>query len=86
MGLFRTGLVAVCYGTAGVLLLRYAGRIGDFTISRRVDHLDDALESQRTFWRFLGGSIAILFILILGSMLLVFWGAGAEAIGRKVVG
>jgi hypothetical protein len=77
-----TGLLGVFYATAGVLLLRYAGRIGDFVISRRVDHLDDALEAQRTLWRFLGASIALLFILLLGSMLLLFWGAGAEMIWR----
>jgi hypothetical protein len=73
-------IVAGVYITSGILLFRYAGCIADFTTSRRVEHLDIALEAQRAFWRFLGISIAILFILLLGAILLFFLGAGAAGI------
>lgn len=79
MSLFVGGM----YSAGGVLLMRYSSSIGDFVISRRVEHLDRALEAQRTFWRFLGVTITGMMILLLGALVLFFLGAGAAAIGER---
>jgi hypothetical protein len=78
VGMGAALLYCVFFGVAGVLLLCYSSSINDFIISRRIQHLDDALQAQATFWRFFGMTTAIVIILALSAMLLFFGLAGAS--------
>ncbi|HEV3342915.1 MAG TPA: hypothetical protein VG125_21255 [Pirellulales bacterium] len=81
-----TLLNGALYATSGVLLLRYASRINDFMISRRVEHLDGALEAQRSFWRFLGVVLAVLVICVCGGILFAFLGISAMGVWKTIFG
>ncbi|MEK6235948.1 MAG: hypothetical protein N2C14_14670 [Planctomycetales bacterium] len=45
------------------LVFRYSQAAGKFSRSGDGVDLEDALAAQRTFWRFVGGSLALVFIL-----------------------
>jgi hypothetical protein len=70
----------VCYCIGSVLLLRYVSSISDVLISRHVDLLDAAIEAQKSFWRFVGVSITIALILVIGGILLLLYGAGVSSL------
>jgi hypothetical protein len=57
------------YLIPGVYLLRYASRITDLVNSGRMGQLADALEAQKTFWRYLG--ILVLVVLAIYAAALV---------------
>lgn len=70
---------SIIYLTGAILLLRYASLIGDLLVSEHPDHLDAALEAQKSFWRFVGMSCAILLLLLTGGFLFLFLGAGISS-------
>ena len=45
-------IMAAIYFLPALFLFRYAGRIRDFTASRDVSQLEQALDAQRAFWKF----------------------------------
>jgi hypothetical protein len=54
-------IMAIIYGFFAMYLTRYANRINALIASESVQDLEDALESQKSFWR-LAGIIALLMI------------------------
>jgi len=53
-------LMAVLYYFPIRYLLQYASRIQDFVRDGTTEHLDQALESQKSFWKFIGILTAII--------------------------
>ena len=47
-------IAVLFYLIPGVYLFRYASRISDLEVSRSLTHLENALEAQKTFWKYLG--------------------------------
>lgn len=70
------GIFVLVYGSLARSLTRYAKSINALNSSERVRDLEDAMESQKTFWR-LAGIITLVTILIyLGLLVLLFAGFG----------
>ncbi|MGC4032879.1 MAG: DUF4339 domain-containing protein [Tepidisphaeraceae bacterium] len=69
-GIVYIGL-AVIYYVPGVYLGRYASRIADLCQARREDQLEEALEAQKSFWKFVG--IAALLTIGLWVVMMVIF-------------
>lgn len=65
---------ALLYLFPAIFLSRYASRIGDLMDQARTDHLDAALEAQKSFWKFIGILTAIYLSFV--AVLLVIMCAG----------
>ena len=61
-------VMAVVYIFPIRYLLQYASRIQDFARDGTTEHLDRALESQKSFWKFVG----ILMVIVVGFYALFF--------------
>lgn len=57
------------YLIPGIYLLRYASRISDLEMSPRMLQLENAVEAQKTFWKYLG--ILALIVIALYMVILV---------------
>ena len=57
--------MVVIYVLPATLLLTYVARINAFIKEARSDALETALESQKTFWKYIG-IVAIIFLVIAG--------------------
>ena len=73
-------LIAILYVVPVVFLNRYASRIGTLLEDQTSDHLAQALEAQKSFWRYVGILALIVTILyglifVLGAGMAVFLGA-----------
>jgi len=55
----------------GILLWRYASRIARMLETDNIEHMEDALEAQKSFWMFIGISALILLVLSVCTILLV---------------
>ncbi len=64
-------LMGLLYIVPSMHLYRYASRIGDLLYSRSSQNLEDALEAQKSFWRFMGILCAI--VLALYAVIIVFF-------------
>lgn len=53
-------VVGLLYLFPGIYLRRYAGRIRDALNLRSSEHLESALEAQKSFWRLVGILVALL--------------------------
>jgi hypothetical protein len=62
--------LGLLYIIPSVYLYRYSARIRDFVLFRRTDQLEQAIEAQKSFWRFVG----ILMAVILGIYAVVLVG------------
>jgi hypothetical protein len=62
--------VGVLYFLPALLLFRYASRINDLWTNRSVRALEDALEAQKSFWKFVG--ILMLVVIVLYLLVIVF--------------
>lgn len=60
--------MALLYIAPAVYLNRYASRISDVLQLRRSDSLEQALEAQKSFWKFVG----ILFAIMIAVYLVIF--------------
>ena len=69
-------VLCIVYCVGSLFLLRYASLIGDLLVSGHPDHLDAALEAQKSFWKFVGMTFAILFLILIGAILILFLGGG----------
>jgi hypothetical protein len=67
-------VMAVLYLAPAVFLGRYATNIAQFRLSLRVQDLENAMEAQKSFWRFAG--IAALVVLVLYALIFVLGFAG----------
>ena len=56
-------LIGILYVFPALYLFRYASNIGEFLRSRRQEHLEEALGSQKSFWKFIGIMSVIMLIL-----------------------
>jgi vacuolar-type H+-ATPase subunit I/STV1 len=54
VGAFFYILLAILYVAPGVFLWRYAGAIKLLELSRSPEALEEALENQKSFWRYIG--------------------------------
>lgn len=63
-GLMFSAIFAISVFTSGILLIQYGAQIKRLTDSRRLDDLERAIETQRAYWRFVGGCIAVFFLLL----------------------
>lgn len=65
-------LVYACFGLINlipaVFLMRFAGRAKAFVAAQTVQHLEEALDAQRSYWKFMG----IFMIVGIGLALCVF--------------
>lgn len=57
------GLMVAIYAYPVICLMRYASRIKTFVVTGATRDLDDALDAQRRFWKFLGIMVIIGFVL-----------------------
>lgn len=73
-------IFAFLYLVPGMYLNRYASRIGSLLGSGREDHLEQALEAQKSFWKFVGIAAVLTIILWVGML---FVGVGAVAINAS---
>jgi hypothetical protein len=75
-------LFAVMYLMPGVYLNRYASRIGDLVQGGREDQLEQALEAQKSFWKFVGIAALLTIVLWIGTIFVIavaaIIGAGAS--------
>ena len=77
-GLFYLAM-SLLYMMPGIYLNRYASRISDLMLLRREDALEQALEAQKSFWKFIGIlflSLVALYVLII-ILAVVFGGFAA---------
>jgi hypothetical protein len=63
--------LAVVYLIPGVLLWKYGSRIGDFVLTPNIQRLQNAMESQLTFWRALGQMIIVVIGLNVAILILI---------------
>jgi hypothetical protein len=63
--------LAVVYLIPGVLLWKYGARIGDFVLMPNMQRLQNAMESQLTFWRALGQMIIVVIGLNVAILILI---------------
>lgn len=64
-------LLGLLYIFPALFLHRYASRIAEFLLYGQSEHLDSALEAQKSFWRFSG--IMTLVILCLYALAIVIF-------------
>jgi hypothetical protein len=61
------GAGLICW--LALLLLRYGSRINALKYSRRIDHLESALDAQRQFWGLLGMILAVALVVgVIGTI------------------
>lgn len=71
-------VMAVLYLFPIIKLFKYAGAIARLSRSGAVRDLEDALQQQKSFWKFLGIMVLVIFTLyILAIIAFVVFGAGA---------
>lgn len=70
--------VGVLYFFPSFFLFRYASRINALWTTRSVRQLEDALEAQKSFWKFVGILAAVVIALYLAGIVLVFVLAAAR--------
>lgn len=78
-GLFL-GIFLVIYGTFAKSLTGYAKSINKLNASESVADLEDALESQKTFWRLAG--IITLVVLVIYLVMILLFVAGVGFMGQ----
>jgi uncharacterized membrane protein len=71
---FLYGVMSLLYLMPGLHLWRYASAIGRMLLSEDVDDLAEALEFQRSFWKFTGVMFLILIVLyfVIFAVMIVF--------------
>jgi uncharacterized membrane protein len=74
--------IALLYVAPGVFLSRYASAIGRLAQDRSVAALEDALEHQRSFWRYAGTLTLIGTVLGILIIVLLIVGGLFEALAR----
>jgi hypothetical protein len=73
---------AMLYIVPSVYLFRFADRIADLERTGRVESLVNALEAQKSFWRFVGiMAVVVMVIYGLGIMAMLLFGLGMAATG-----
>ena len=63
-------IAVLFYLIPGVYLFRYASRISDLEVSRSMPQLENALEAQKTFWKYLGIVVLVIIGLYLCAILI----------------
>ncbi len=64
--------MGVLYFLPALLLFRYASRINDLWTNRTVRQLEDALEAQKSFWKFVGILALVVIVLYLVGIVVAF--------------
>ena len=75
-------VVGLLYLFPGIYLRRYAARIRDVMNLRASEHLEAALEAQKSFWRLVGVLFALVIGLYVLIILFVFVGLAAPTFFR----
>lgn len=70
---------ALIYFFLSLFLFKYSTRIGEFTRTGHINHLNDALAQQLAFWRLVGILAAIGVVLILLALMFAIIGGGLAA-------
>jgi hypothetical protein len=75
--------IGVLYFFPAMYLSRYAGRIAELTAMRREDKLEQAIDAQRSFWKFVGIMIiiSILLVLVVVVLMVVLGVAASSGMG-----
>jgi hypothetical protein len=78
-------LMALLYLFPSYFLLKYSGGIRAFLATRSAPQMEQALQSQKSFWKFVG----ILMIVVIGIYILIFViaaviGVGGSAMSRSM--
>jgi hypothetical protein len=60
------GVMALMYLIPGVLLWQYGSKLGEFVSAPNIHRLDNALESQRSFWRAIGIMTIVVIVIYVG--------------------
>ena len=72
-------VVGLLYFFPALHLARYASRIGSLISSSRTEDLENALDAQKSFWRFSGILTLVVIVLYLLTILVVIIAAAAGA-------
>lgn len=64
--------IGILYFVPSLFLFRYASRIDALWTTRSVRQLEDALEAQKSFWKFVGILMLIVIVLYLLGIVLAF--------------
>jgi hypothetical protein len=88
LGSMCVGMIPIVFGLLyffpALHLARYASRIGSLIASSRAEDLENALDAQKSFWRFIGilTVVAIVLYLLMILIVVVVAGAAVGAAGR----
>jgi hypothetical protein len=76
-------LGGLLYFFPALFLGRYASRIGNLAASSRTEDLENALDAQKSFWKFMGILTSIVLVLYLLLIIVaIIGGAFAASAGR----
>ncbi len=61
-------LLGVLYFFPGMYLISYGRRIGDYMVDASHENLNAALKSQKSFWKFVGMMVIVIFVLYVAAI------------------
>ena len=77
--------MALLYLFPSYFLLKYSGGIRGFLATRSAPQMEQALQSQKSFWKFIGIlTLVVISIYILAIVIAVAIGAGAASMSRSM--